>query len=353
MNIIAEDIQSGKYKPGYPLPTEKDLRKKYKVSITTVKKAMNRLRERGYVDRKQGSGTYVRENQSSFEHNILNVGIIVNLNERNTEQSFFTNFHTSRLIAGLKKAFSGHNVNITVAAYHQNSPTPWEEIQSGLKIDAFLDFGCTISGELEKHFIANNAKALSILNTSTAHRCKLVFPYVLIDHLAGVREAVRYYKTLGYEKFGYIGLAEAGLANFRDFEDVLEDEGVAFDMDSVIIHPEKTQNLNNLQKRIEQIGRNIINNKIKPDAFFFDGATNADALIDYFAREKSGLENEIRHCVIDRQDSGLFQGGVKPDFIVPADEEAGYQAGKLLIEYIKKGKIEQETKVPPAFKASK
>jgi DNA-binding LacI/PurR family transcriptional regulator len=353
MNAVAEDIEVGKYKPGSVLPTEKDLRRKYNVSITTIKKAMNTLREKGYVDRKQGSGTYVREKQYNQPSDIINVGIIVNLYERNTEQSFFMNCYTSNLLAGLKRAFAGQNVNIMVAAYHQDNPEPWEEIQSGLKMDAFLDLGCTISEELEKHIIANNAKALSIFNTSTAHRCKLSFPYVLIDHLDGVRDAVRHYKKLGYNKFGYIALAEAGLANFRDFENVLAEEEMAFDMESVIIHPENTRNLNNLQKRIEQIGKNIINNRIKPDVFFFDGATNADALIDFFIREKSGLENEIRHCVIDRPDSGLFQSGVIPDFIVPAPEEAGFQAGKLLVEYIKHNKIENETKISPTFIASK
>jgi len=353
MNIIADKIKEGKYKAGSVLPTEKELRRKYRVSITTIKKAMGQLQEKGYINRRQGSGTYVRENINPYSTNIKNIGIIINLNERNSEEAFLLHPSLSRLLGGVKKALSEYNANITIAAYHQNNPEPWSEIQNGLKIDAFLDFGFTISDKLAEYFILNDAKVLSMLNSSSLHRYKQSFPYVLIDHLDGIREAVRHYKKQGYQSFGYIGLAEAGLANFRDFEDVLALEKVSFDMASVIIHPERTLNLNNLQKRIEQIGKHIVNNNIKPEVFLFDGAGVADALIDYFAREKTGLEKEIRHCVIDTLDSERFQNGIRPDFIIPANEEAGYRAGKLLIEYIKNGKIENKTKVSPEFKASK
>ena len=56
---IQNEIESGRWKPGESIPTEKVLAETHKVSIGTVKKALLNLVFEGYLYRIQGKGTFV------------------------------------------------------------------------------------------------------------------------------------------------------------------------------------------------------------------------------------------------------------------------------------------------------
>jgi GntR family transcriptional regulator len=58
-NLLGEQIESGKLRPGQPLPSELHLQQTYSVSRGTVRQAMRLLRERGLVVTVQARGTYV------------------------------------------------------------------------------------------------------------------------------------------------------------------------------------------------------------------------------------------------------------------------------------------------------
>lgn len=58
---LAEQIERGDLAPGARLPTERDLSERFGVSRMTVRGALARLQQRGLIDRRQGSGTFVGE----------------------------------------------------------------------------------------------------------------------------------------------------------------------------------------------------------------------------------------------------------------------------------------------------
>lgn len=58
-------IKSEEYKTGEQIPTESDLCKKFNVSRTTIRTALNQLTLEGYLVRKQGKGTYVANQKVS------------------------------------------------------------------------------------------------------------------------------------------------------------------------------------------------------------------------------------------------------------------------------------------------
>ena len=60
-NDIIECINSGKLKNGEKIPSESELCEKYKVSRTTVRKALANLSTSGKIIRKIGDGSYVNE----------------------------------------------------------------------------------------------------------------------------------------------------------------------------------------------------------------------------------------------------------------------------------------------------
>ena len=58
---IAGRIRSGELAPGSPLRTERDLARRYHVSVHTIRRAMRELRDRGLILSIHGRGTYVRD----------------------------------------------------------------------------------------------------------------------------------------------------------------------------------------------------------------------------------------------------------------------------------------------------
>ena len=59
--LLAREIAAGRWLPGARLPTEADLAARLGVAIGTLRKALADLAARGQLDRRQGSGTYVRQ----------------------------------------------------------------------------------------------------------------------------------------------------------------------------------------------------------------------------------------------------------------------------------------------------
>jgi len=57
--ILRERIQRQEYAPGVQIPTEIELCEAYQVSRITVREAINKLVQEGWLDRRQGKGTYV------------------------------------------------------------------------------------------------------------------------------------------------------------------------------------------------------------------------------------------------------------------------------------------------------
>lgn len=62
-NDILDSIKNGKLKPGDKIDSESVLKKKYKVSTITVRKAFNDLINNGYLYGVQGLGTFVAKKQ--------------------------------------------------------------------------------------------------------------------------------------------------------------------------------------------------------------------------------------------------------------------------------------------------
>jgi DNA-binding GntR family transcriptional regulator len=58
---IIEKIDNGTLRPGEQLPYDREIADQYGCSIVPVKAAMDELSIRGYVDRRQGKGTFVAE----------------------------------------------------------------------------------------------------------------------------------------------------------------------------------------------------------------------------------------------------------------------------------------------------
>lgn len=60
-NKLLKSIDDGRYKPGDKIPTEHQLAEMFSVSRVTVRNAIQRLVNEGYIVKKQGKGSFVKE----------------------------------------------------------------------------------------------------------------------------------------------------------------------------------------------------------------------------------------------------------------------------------------------------
>jgi DNA-binding LacI/PurR family transcriptional regulator len=65
---LRSPIESGELLPGAKLPTELQLMRHFAVSRTTVSRALRDLELQGYIQRRRGSGTYVKKPAIATEH---------------------------------------------------------------------------------------------------------------------------------------------------------------------------------------------------------------------------------------------------------------------------------------------
>lgn len=63
--LISREISAGHLAKGERLPTERDMALQYGVAVGTLRKALAKLTEQGLLERRQGSGNYVRKTENS------------------------------------------------------------------------------------------------------------------------------------------------------------------------------------------------------------------------------------------------------------------------------------------------
>lgn len=68
-DVLTSRVVSGEWKSNEPLPSELRIAKQYRVSVGTVRKAVDGLVEEALLERRQGAGTYVR--RPSFDSSLF------------------------------------------------------------------------------------------------------------------------------------------------------------------------------------------------------------------------------------------------------------------------------------------
>ncbi|MDD1793739.1 GntR family transcriptional regulator [Enterovibrio makurazakiensis] len=99
--LLRREISAGYWLPGERLPTEAELAKKLGVAVGTLRKALTELESNGLLERKQGSGTYVKNAPDSsavyhfFRLELKSGGGLPNADVLNLER------HTNTYVASL------------------------------------------------------------------------------------------------------------------------------------------------------------------------------------------------------------------------------------------------------------
>ncbi len=343
MDELVTDIRNGKYRPNTVLPSEKAICKRFNVSRGSVRNALKAMQDKGYIERRQGSGSFIKERKEEAFAKIVNLGIILNQNPEHPTSAITSSPYFVSVLNGIRTAASKHSANPSMFIYDDTREIN-EGNFPGYQIDGFLDAGATISANLNDYFVKHECKVCSIFNTFHEHKYVYDWPLVVNDYLAGIKQAVEYYKSQGITKFGFFALPKMGVATFEMYRTVLREAGVDFDMDSVVLFPANLSGKwDYTRDRAQYFSHKLFANENRPEVLFSDGSFIIDELLTLLNESSNGKEvlEKVRFCGIADPNIEKLPFIKEMDLIVPQKEIVARTATEILIKSIEENKLKK------------
>jgi DNA-binding LacI/PurR family transcriptional regulator len=203
--LLKSEIIAGKYACFEAIPSQQQLIDAHRVSLITVRRALEKLTEEGYITRRQGKGCYVapetdwRINRSR----VTQIGVVVS----SIVNSFFP-----EIINGMEGYLHAAGAQLTIAH------SQWQPELEKSHIQRMLENGCnglliSPSQTAESYERLRDQGVPFVLFNHYFPEAD--FPYVITDDRNGTKAAVSYLIAKGHRKIGAI-IGGAGKATARD-----------------------------------------------------------------------------------------------------------------------------------------
>ncbi|MBR7831009.1 substrate-binding domain-containing protein [Actinospica sp. MGRD01-02] len=194
---LREQIRRQVYVPGARLPTERELAEAGRLSISTVRRAVDELVAEGLVARRQGAGTFVLAPATAETRKRL-VGVIV------PDAAFYY----PRILQGIETVLSGAGARLQLAysSYSQEAEDRHLEAMLAAGIDGLL-IAPTLTGPApaEEHLARLAALPVPcVLIERRGTSLSDTNEHVCTHHEAGAYEAVRHLTLLGHRMLGLV-----------------------------------------------------------------------------------------------------------------------------------------------------
>ena len=221
-NTLRDHILDGVYTEGEMLETENELAEKYGVSRRTVREALGILEKEGFIDRRRGSGTYVRQNKLPREKTMM-IGVVVTYVSQyifpaiisGIETELIKNGYTMKMSSTLNQVENERNILIDCL----NKPV------DGLIIQAtktnLRNPNIPLYKELSKKGIP-----YIFLNAYTPELKDA--PYVVTDYYSGGKQAIHYLVKKGHRNIaGIFGMSDyQSVERYKGYMDGLIERGL-------------------------------------------------------------------------------------------------------------------------------
>jgi DNA-binding LacI/PurR family transcriptional regulator len=200
---VHRDIESGIFKPGEKLPPERELENKYNVSRITINRAMTKLKALGFINRRQGSGTFVSNNivSRADQHEGVSKTLVKFISPGGTRKGDV--YVRVGILEGIHDVLSRNEIDVTVNFYY----SPEDYINQLAKFDRPDSFGLVVW-----YYPCPEGDALLLKMK------EMDYPFVLVDHynpdmecdhvvtdnIDGAAQMVDYLAEKGHRRIVYI-----------------------------------------------------------------------------------------------------------------------------------------------------
>ncbi|MPM67286.1 Arabinose metabolism transcriptional repressor [bioreactor metagenome] len=198
---LLKEFCNGQYRCGSSIPSEKELIKMFNISRSTLREAVGTLVAEGILERRQGSGTYLKKLE--YGNNPL-IGVIVS--QISKEETIYV-----KLIQDLEQIFSDQGFSIVFGTHQENPILAQQQIErfSKLKVAGVILVPIMLPDMEEV-----NLGLVRMLNTMNlpfifvdspiSVRTNTWYSCISVNHFQGMYQLVKYLTGLGHKHVAHI-----------------------------------------------------------------------------------------------------------------------------------------------------
>ena len=230
-DILRREIAEGRFRDGQALMTEEELRFRFDVSRQTVRQAIAQLEDDGLVDRRRGSGTYVRHGPRKRQ-GLLHVGVLT---------GYITDYISPNVLSGIEAVMNQHGVVMNLSAT-SNDPRMERNILSRMmdgQVDGLIVEPCRSAEgspnlDLYRHLAERN---VPVIFMNAVYPELTGAPCVMMDDRSGGRMAAAELAQRGYRRVGGVFKTDdlQGEERARGFLEELKEQGVEMSEENLLL----------------------------------------------------------------------------------------------------------------------
>ena len=223
-DILRKEIAEGIFRDGQTLMTEEELRQRFNVSRQTIRQAIALLEDDGLVDRRRGSGTYVRHGPRRRQQGTLHVGVVT---------TYITDYIFPNIVSGIESVLSENGVVMNLSATYNDTVAERNILERMLdgQVDGLIVEGARTAKENENEDLYRRLaeRNIPVLFMNSYYPGMSNVPHVVMDDYGGGRIAAREVLSRGYRRPGGMFKVDdlQGKERLKGFLDEMRSEGVS------------------------------------------------------------------------------------------------------------------------------
>jgi len=332
--LLLNEIQSGKYSIHSKLPSESELRKKYKISGGPIKRAINELAREGIVYTIQGKGCFVSPTISKSD---------IKIAKDNKRIIFITNSVLHEFNAPILKGIlritqsKGYNLEVydSEGCYSSEiqilSKLLKENISGLIFVPTYYNYSYRHLLQLKKRNVPIVLINRYIKNDD--------FNFVGINDVKSAKNAVKYLIKLGHKKIVFIGIENPERYTFvkdrlEGYKQALKENKIKIDPNLIFINENKKEKYKRSAKEnynFEQLKKYLSKDDIEYTSIF--AVNDSAAMASYWILKEKGIKVPDEVSIIGFDDLNESKHFEVPLTTVKQDTYyIGYTAAKLLLD---------------------
>ena len=334
---IKKAINAGKYEVDTKIPSENQLASEYGVTRQTVRKALGKLIDEGYLYARHGSGTFVAKRLQK-KGTSKNIAVV---------STYMSDYIFPRVIQGINQVLSDNGYSILLKTTNNSRKgEAWcmEELLSK-NIDGMIiePSQSAISCQHQVLYDQMDAMGIPYVFIQGCYEAMMDRPYVMLDDIEGGRLITEHLIKLGHKKIAGIFKADdtQGILRHKGYVKALQEAGIAYDPDLVVWFHTKDKST----KPMEGVLRLIENGFPFHAVVCYNDEIAADVI-----KGLTNIGRSVPHDIsVTGFDNSLLARGRGITTIAHPQEELGKKAAETLIGLITGsiGRKEAHVLLPP------
>jgi len=223
-DILRKEIESQGLAPGTRLPTEKELAKRFSVSLITVRGCVGEMVRDGLLVRRQGRGTFVASRKPKATQLIM--AIVPNISD----------YYCARIIAGIQSVMAQHGYEVIAASSNDHAQTERSLLDRAFARSVEGLILVTGRASFANGYLVNNRLYIPLVVVDSYHP-NVEADFFYTNDVVGAHEATRHLIEAGYRRIGHMMgpkghfLAELRLHGYRR---AMREAGIAVETNWIV-----------------------------------------------------------------------------------------------------------------------